>query len=262
MNLDLNHNLYSAYGWELALVSEPAEKRVAIHSCRRAFGDDLMWHLVLERAWTARGAVGGVTLTGDGFTVRLTPAGKDQLLIEADGCDLSLTMPKHFGYGTQTRPGRALILSSQAHNYTGIHVSDGAMELLGPEEVLYDTIRRQRGSDVRIRAVEGRIRLRLQVGANEPDPRQPATDVMPVEADWENCRAGMPQVPARYRELGELAWWTLWSSFVRAEPPFAADACLMSKAFMCKVWSWDHCFNALALVDTQPSRALEQFLLP
>ena len=211
---------------------------------------------------TARGVVGGVTLTGDGFNVRLTPAGKDQLLIEANGCDLSLTMPKHFGYGTQTRPGRALILSSQAHNYTGIHVSDGAMELLGPEEVLYDTIRRQRGSDVRIRAVEGRIRLRLQVGANEPDPRQPATDVMPVEADWENCRAGMPQVPARYRELGELAWWTLWSSFVRAEPPFAADACLMSKAFMCKVWSWDHCFNALALVDTQPSRALEQFLLP
>ena len=54
----------------------------------------------------------------------------------------------------------------------------------------------------------------------------------------------------------------MWSAFVHAEEPFSADACLMSKRFMCKVWSWDHCFNAIALVATRPHQALEQFLLP
>jgi glycogen debranching enzyme len=37
---------------------------------------------------------------------------------------------------------------------------------------------------------------------------------------------------------------------------------LMSKHWMDKVWSWDHCFNALALAAADPVAALDQFLLP
>jgi glycogen debranching enzyme len=36
----------------------------------------------------------------------------------------------------------------------------------------------------------------------------------------------------------------------------------MSKHWMDKVWSWDHCFNAIALAAGQPRMALDQFLLP
>jgi glycogen debranching enzyme len=36
----------------------------------------------------------------------------------------------------------------------------------------------------------------------------------------------------------------------------------MSKHWMDKVWSWDHCFNALALADGEPELAWHQFLLP
>ncbi len=34
----------------------------------------------------------------------------------------------------------------------------------------------------------------------------------------------------------------------------------MSKHWMDKVWSWDHCFNALALARSDPGLALDQFL--
>ena len=37
---------------------------------------------------------------------------------------------------------------------------------------------------------------------------------------------------------------------------------LMSKHWMDKVWSWDHCFNALALAPGTPDAALDQFLAP
>ena len=36
----------------------------------------------------------------------------------------------------------------------------------------------------------------------------------------------------------------------------------MSKHWMDKVWSWDHCFNALALAASDAGAALDQFLLP
>jgi glycogen debranching enzyme len=39
-------------------------------------------------------------------------------------------------------------------------------------------------------------------------------------------------------------------------------AVLMSKHWMDKVWSWDHCFNALALAEGRPALAWDQFQLP
>ena len=270
MIIDLAHNHYSAYGWELALAPEPQERRLAIHSCRRAFGEDLMWHLQAERAgapiaWRARAGIDGVVLEGDDASVRLTPEGRDGMIIEAEGCDLWLSMPKHFGYGALARADRALVLSSQAHNYTGVAVAVGRIALHGPEEALSTGHRRPRGSDLRLHAVDGRLRLRLDISAREPDPRRPAPTADAaakaadgVRRDWERFIKDL----AVAHPQAELAWWTLWSAFARAEEPFAADACLMSKRFMCKVWSWDHCFNAIALAATRPQQALEQFLLP
>jgi hypothetical protein len=37
---------------------------------------------------------------------------------------------------------------------------------------------------------------------------------------------------------------------------------LMSKNWMTALWSWDHCFNALALRHGDPARAWDQFLVP
>ena len=274
MDIDPLRNIWSVYGWELALLPEPAERRLAIHSCRRSFGEDLMWHLQALRegvplALTATADVAGLLLGGDGVQVRLVPEGRDGLLLEAKGCDLGLSMPKHFGYGQRIGDRRALVLSSQAHNYTGVGVATGTLAVGGPEEALPYGHRRPRGSDLAVVAEGGRILLRLTVGAREPDPQQPlpalvdlATAAAVVQADWNAFRTNLPAVPAAHSDCAELAWWTLWSCFVRAEGHFAHDACLMSKCFMTNVWSWDHCFNAMALAGTRPRQALEQFLLP
>jgi glycogen debranching enzyme len=59
-----------------------------------------------------------------------------------------------------------------------------------------------------------------------------------------------------------LAAYTLWSATVCADGMITRDAVLMSKHWMDKVWSWDHCFNAIALAPGLPDFALDQFLLP
>ncbi|WP_328825905.1 trehalase family glycosidase [Streptomyces sp. NBC_00252] len=60
----------------------------------------------------------------------------------------------------------------------------------------------------------------------------------------------------------ELAAYVVWSATVRPQGLVTRPAVLMSKHWMDKVWSWDHCFNALALAPGSPALAWDQFLLP
>jgi hypothetical protein len=60
----------------------------------------------------------------------------------------------------------------------------------------------------------------------------------------------------------ELAAYVLWSATVRPAGFLRRPAVLMSKHWMDKVWSWDHCFNALALAPGAPGLAWDQFQLP
>jgi hypothetical protein len=55
------------------------------------------------------------------------------------------------------------------------------------------------------------------------------------------------------------AAYVLWSATVSPGGFLARESVLMSKHWMDKVWSWDHCFNALALAPGLPSSAMEQF---
>ncbi|MFP3464059.1 amylo-alpha-1,6-glucosidase [Leifsonia sp. SIMBA_070] len=58
------------------------------------------------------------------------------------------------------------------------------------------------------------------------------------------------------------AAYVLWSATVAPAGFVTREAILMSKHWMDKVWSWDHCFNALALAPVDSDAALDQFLLP
>lgn len=62
--------------------------------------------------------------------------------------------------------------------------------------------------------------------------------------------------------VAELAAYVLWSATVDPAGFLARPAVLMSKHWMDKVWSWDHCFNAIALAAGQPELAWDQFQLP
>lgn len=59
----------------------------------------------------------------------------------------------------------------------------------------------------------------------------------------------------------ELAAYVLWSATVRPAGLLTRPAVLMSKHWMDKVWSWDHCFNALAIAPGRPQLAWDQYHL-
>lgn len=56
-----------------------------------------------------------------------------------------------------------------------------------------------------------------------------------------------------------LAAYVTWSSLVAPRGHLGREAMLMSKNWMINVWSWDHCFNAIALARLQPELAWDQW---
>jgi len=59
-----------------------------------------------------------------------------------------------------------------------------------------------------------------------------------------------------------LAAYVMWSATVEPRGFLRRESMLMSKHWMDKVWSWDHCFNALALAPASARLAVDQLLVP
>ena len=71
-------------------------------------------------------------------------------------------------------------------------------------------------------------------------------------APWRNAAA-----PA-----AALAAYVLWSATVEPDGLTTRESVLMSKHWMDKLWSWDHCFNAIALAPGLTDNAIDQWLAP
>lgn len=64
--------------------------------------------------------------------------------------------------------------------------------------------------------------------------------------------------PANLQAGRLLAAYICWSCLVPAEGKLNYPAMYMSHNWMTNIWSWDHCFNALALAQHQPELAWQQ----
>lgn len=73
--------------------------------------------------------------------------------------------------------------------------------------------------------------------------------------------AQMPSVPSTYKEPKALASYILWSSVLDKGGNLKRPGMLMSKNWMHYIWSWDHCFNAMACSYQMPDMALDQFMI-
>jgi len=86
-------------------------------------------------------------------------------------------------------------------------------------------------------------------------------DVERVKEDFNSFLGKMPEVPEEFSQARELAGYINWSSVVEPNGLIKRPAMLMSKNWMTNVWSWDHCFNAIALSYKYPELAWDQLMV-
>jgi putative isomerase len=82
-----------------------------------------------------------------------------------------------------------------------------------------------------------------------------------VKAEYQRWLARMPEVSPKYGPGAELAAYVDWSAVVAPKDFLDKPTMLMSKNWMVMVWSWDHCFNAMALAENDPELAWQQFIV-
>jgi putative isomerase len=97
-------------------------------------------------------------------------------------------------------------------------------------------------------------------------PREPIEDIDQVAAaaqldfdTWTRLHGGDDDDDEHLAAAIRLAAFVTWSALVPASGALLRESMLMSKNRMTNVWSWDHCFNAMALWR-DPDAAADQLL--
>ena len=81
-------------------------------------------------------------------------------------------------------------------------------------------------------------------------------------AEYERWLRKMPSVSPAFGPVAEQAAYVDWSAVVEPRGSLKRPAMLMSKNWMASLWSWDNCFNAMALIATDPKIAWDQYMIP
>ena len=96
----------------------------------------------------------------------------------------------------------------------------------------------------------------------QPRARDAFTNcVVRMDREFQQWLTAMPPAPTQWSKTRELAAYINWTLTMSPRGFLRRWSMYMSKNWMCGVWSWDHCFNALALAQGKPELAWEQLLL-
>lgn len=109
--------------------------------------------------------------------------------------------------------------------------------------------------------VEGIIEEFLTIYEQKNDYPTFETALDHVNEEYKKWLENTLPVPAEYEAGRQLAAYITWSCVVKQEGYLPRPAMYMSKNWMTNIWSWDHCFNAMALVKKNPELAWDQFMI-
>ncbi len=200
----------------------------------------------------------------DGSTVEAVFASADTVRLRGRGLDMAISDP-------------ALELTPFTGSYFYEDPMDGAFVLTS-----YETGRRYRlqvlagraeavgagrlGAGERSLTVSGE-RWELAITEFEAAPPAPVDEVFDaiaerVQDEFDHYVDAIAGWRDERTPAAALAAYVMWSATVEPAGFITRRTVLMSKHWMDKVWSWDHCFNAIALAVGGAADGLEQFLAP
>lgn len=194
---------------------------------------------------------------GNGGWLALSFADGDTVALQGERLGLMLGMqPKSYDYA-QRLPDAVQISHARQDLSLRVQQSQGQMQLDAPwqgQRATHITLCLQPGSHDRLAASLHLYRVVPQ--------RQVAAAFAEAQAssrtDFERWLAATLALPDELKAGRLLAAYITWSCMVPAEGMLSLPAMYMSKNWMTNIWSWDHCFNALALGQLQPELAWQQ----
>lgn len=204
-----------------------------------------------------------LTLDCEEGTVRLCFEEPKLLRIRGDGVGLRLEHARDCVAFPTANPETFILIDFDLASQYAITVLKGTMTPTAPwngktngrERVILEF---QIDSDGIFECAIEEFGTEWQPRAYDTDFEECAKQVKGEFQDWLSQQLPLPDDLADAREL---AAYVNWSCVVAPDGRFKRPAMLMSKNWMTNVWSWDHCFNAMALVTHAPEAAWDQFMV-
>lgn len=233
-------------GMHPVLTMQPVDAGEPLDTVPSASPERLRWDGTSGFIEAAFGEVDTLRLRGEGLALKL----------EASAVDLT-SFAGTFLYASPI-DGSAVFTSYETGRRYRITAGSGDFTIVGSELL-------GAGERSVLAGADGRAwEIAIQEVASDPDPeRFLATfdEVIAARVDEFEAFAASVAPWRASHSAADLAAYALWSATVRPLGFVTRETVLMSKHWMDKVWSWDHCFNALALARSHPELAVDQFLV-
>ena len=268
--INISHIPFSRYGAYVSITAEQDSDFLTIHNVRKRFEDGLalklsFWHEGRQIGFTHEASPECLVCSAPEGTVRIYIRDDETMVFVSEGMDLYFQTLVEYGYGTEKDENQFTIMNAGQKSYTFFGVSTGKGTLSGP--FVEDDIWKWNGTPVdrrqnlRVECDKGKAHVAMWLSMEEVNHiaiSEADEDIKAIKSEWQEFLAKMPDsrpdMPEAEKEFGRVTWYNLWSSFVRARDVYHYDTMLMSKKIMSSVWSWDHCFNALAMAQVSFSR--------
>jgi putative isomerase len=202
-------------------------------------------------------------VTGNGATLRFTFSDLDTLLFHAQGVTLRLMPCKTFPVEFSPNSHITVLMdwTARGFHYFRTEESGGIHSSITPTVTGLESVFHEYPRTIEFTGKTGAIRfVEHEHLWDEPIPDFESTLTSNTQEFSEWLRR-MPAVPETYQATGEQAWFTLWNCLVPPGGALTRPAIYMSKSWMNAIWAWDNCFNALAVVKTDPALAWDQIRL-
>lgn len=208
-----------------------------------------------------RATPGCVTLAaeGAGMAIALDGAGRAMLRVDHGEVALDFQVRSSYDVVLQERPDTWRFTASGASRNYRIVVQDGAAMLNSTWDGIKGT-----SAQLTITAVSNPVTVIIdEYLMTPPTPTSADFDDVAAEAAGEfeawSALHGTHHSDPTLAAAGRLAAYVTWSALVPPGGMLQRESMLMSKNGMTHIWSWDHCFNAMALARA-PDAAADQLL--
>ncbi len=262
--INIKHIPFSRYGCYVGITEE--ENRLIVYNARLRFEKCPTFEIIFLKNgntinFTTTTTPVSCDIASEYGTAKIYMKDDNSFVICSEGIDVSINqISPGLCYGTEYSENTFRSISVEQNTYTLFHLFKGTAILSTLEE---GSIERRK---LTVGCVEQEIVILVKMDKTEPqiftDEIDINKDLQDIQEEWIKFFTMITEHYLAEDNYTKITWYNLWSSFARARDVYHYDTMLMSKKFMSSVWSWDHCFNALAVCKMDPTMALQQFLAP
>jgi len=202
-----------------------------------------------------------ITLKSGSATATIRFSDPHTLVIVARGCSVQLQFARRLTWAYLPSQERLHGFDFASQQFYDVVVDEGCtleyQQLSGSQASDQSETLLLRSPD----AVRALIRITPEEQKSGPSIAEISEDIRVLDENYLQWMSTVPPVPVKYEPASRMAWFLFWNLQVAPDGAYSRQTILSSKRAMSQIWSWDNCFNALAVVHADHKLAWDQIFV-